>query len=515
MVRTDVGGADRWGAGIIFARTAERFYVVTAFHVVHPEGQVVRSISVAFYNAPNRWLHPTVDRDDEKRDFTVLTIADRIASAAAIEFDLLAADDLGKVELLSRGYPLGQPGGEVWAMTGPEYLTGIDPTEITFTVERYSRGHSGGALLDTDGNVLGMLLRDKTDFGKAVRSDVLVRWLNSLGYPVALRAHRSAYVARDESLAVADPRRIRFYRTFLATISGDRQYLGDVSATDPGHIYSVTSDERGRITKVVVLRDGQTLRELRYRYTGDSLRPEFEDSMAGERRLSSVSIGRNAQGYRIREDFLRQDGSQSGYRVYRYGDHEVEITDYSPGQDRPTKTVRDFWPSGLMKSERYYERDGSYYETTVDPNTGREVLRAKITGWNISVIYRPTYNADGDLVREDQYDEKNVWFGYNDYAKGLLVLKHYKFRNDFTRDVIISYDVSRRAREAKFLINGKHICTFHAEYDSSGRFLRTIAVSPSGELWAEYPNAWVNEVYKEGQALDGRVTILHRKGSWW
>jgi Trypsin-like peptidase domain len=510
MVRADLGDTEHLGAGIIFARERDRIYIATASHVVQ-SSNVVRGVFVAFHSTPKRWLPAIVGAHAEgDYDVAVLTVTDAAAAAEPLQFDVLAADDLSTMVMPPVGYPWGHPGGEPWTTSGPENLLRLDAMRILFTAKGVVPGHSGGMLLNANGDLLGMLQRGGSPFGTALRSDVLVRWLASQRYPVELQ--------KDLALKQAAPvgmRRVQFYRDYLSTIFGDRQYLGEVNPTVRGHVYSVTSDDRGRVTKVVVLRDGQTLREYQYRYAGDARLPQFEDWISSGRALSTTSIERNAQGYRVRENFLREDGSQSGYRTYRYGDKDVEISDYTAGNDRPTKTVREFATTGLMKTERSFTADGSYYETTYDPSSGRQVLRTKVTGWNVSVIYRPTYDSDGDIIREDFFNQDNVWFGYNGYDNGLLVLKHYKFTTGFTRDVVIVYDVSRRAREAKFSINGTQICTFRAEWDPSGRFIRTLAISPSGELWAEYPGSWVNEVYKNGNALDGTRTIFHRKGDWW
>jgi Trypsin-like peptidase domain len=519
MVQGDLeSGGVSIGAGIVFARAVDRLYVVTAYHVVNPPGHPVRRIRVAFNGAPDRWLPATIGQADQKLDMEVLTVSAHDASVDLVSFDFLTTtEDLGKLRPGVVAYAMGQGDGRLWDTTlKADPISRTDDTTIEIQSLNVAPGHSGGALLDTEGDLLGMVLWIAPRYASALRYDVLLRRLATFNYPVALIPHATKASVKPELVAVAMPNRIRFYRTYLVTIFGERQYIGEVDPTAAGHVYSVMSDDQGRVAKVVALRDGQTLSELAYHYAGTSTRPQSIDSLSGGQRQSTTRIDRNDQGYRTREEFLRNDGSRSGYNVYRYDRREVEITNYTEGRDRPSKRVREFSPAGVMKMERTYTDDGrSSYETAYDSATGLQLLRTKITDGRVDVVYRPTTDKNGDLVREDFFTYGNVWFGYFGYSQGLIGFKFYRFTNRSVKEIAITYDISRRPREAKLSVNGALICILRAEYNDSGRFVRTLAASPTGEVWAEYPGVWVNEITQDGRALDGARTVLHRTGNWW
>lgn len=83
---------------------------------------------------------------------------------------------------------------------------------------------------------------------------------------------------------------------------------------------------------------------------------------------------------------------------------------------------------------------------------------------------------------------------------------------------------------AKSEADSLHALTFHEAVEalvnvdpdrvgerlSDGTVKRTIAVSPAGELMAEYPDQQVTDVNRDGKPIYKPDTaIVHKQGNWW
>jgi hypothetical protein len=93
---------------------------------------------------------------------------------------------------VSNTVELGNPNGASWTMpVVPDRFIQVIGRDVTFQSTIISEGHSGGALLNEWGQLVGMIKQDKPPFGVAVAFDAILDRLRTWGYPVQLL--RSAY----------------------------------------------------------------------------------------------------------------------------------------------------------------------------------------------------------------------------------------------------------------------------------------------------------------------------------
>ena len=164
------------GAGIVVGRRRDRLYVVTADHVVR-RGAVTTPVTASFRGAPAvrfaTVLQPDHDRDLDLALLEVPIPAARGVDACKLDFARLPLPDAHR-----RGddvYPVGFPNGVAWAApVVPDRISRVDPGSIEFQTQFLSPGHSGGALLDADGRILGMIRADQPPFGVALRIETLL-----------------------------------------------------------------------------------------------------------------------------------------------------------------------------------------------------------------------------------------------------------------------------------------------------------------------------------------------------
>src|SRR5262249_28092410 len=94
--------------------------------------------------------------------------------------------DLGSLRRGEGLYLLGYPLGKAWRInTTPEKLAETGES-LDFESNFIARGHSGGALLDENRNIVGMLKSDNPPYGQATSITAIMRKLRQWGYPVDL-----------------------------------------------------------------------------------------------------------------------------------------------------------------------------------------------------------------------------------------------------------------------------------------------------------------------------------------
>ena len=107
-------------------------------------------------------------------------------------------------------------------------------------------------------------------------------------------------------------------------------------------------------------------------------------------------------------------------------------------------------------------------------------------------------------------------FGATDFAEGLKVTSRYDLADGSTLEVRFSHDDKRRTRETRYAYDGRHICTLVYERLPNGRVVRSMALGPNGDVWAEYPDLFVEYIERSGEAVDRPgVAKIYKKGPWW
>ena len=188
MVQCSAAEVDRPGAGFLIGMDADRIYIATAAHVVSrcAEGEATR---VRF-----RWSSAPVparvlSMDARPLDLAVITVS-RAAGFSQGQ-PAVALDRLGDPRLLRRGdpvYALGNPRGIPWGVNAaPDRLASAEGDVLLFASTFIGEGHSGGALLNDRGEIVGMIRGDQPPTGEAVSVSRIIDRVREWKYPVGLR----------------------------------------------------------------------------------------------------------------------------------------------------------------------------------------------------------------------------------------------------------------------------------------------------------------------------------------
>jgi alpha-tubulin suppressor-like RCC1 family protein len=190
-----------FGSGIILGASPDTIYIATANHVVRRGPREAERVAVKFYGQDDKPIAATLlPTRDDALDLAVVGVS----PIKSLPFDpaALPFDRLGDLEALGRGDPiylLGHPNGLPWRVNSvPERLIGLRKgLFLEFESNFLAKGHSGGALLNDDRQVIGMLKSDQSPYGEAVSIYAVARKLDEWKYPVKLRL-RSARVSAGE-----------------------------------------------------------------------------------------------------------------------------------------------------------------------------------------------------------------------------------------------------------------------------------------------------------------------------
>lgn len=190
MVESTVGGQGRIGSGIIFGFGSDQIYIVTADHIVRPAAQEADEVKIWFYWSPEKKIKAKLlSQRDAQLDLAVLSVSD--VTWLQKKLDELPFDRLGDPKFLQRGDPLyllGNPNGKSWRInTTPERFVEMRKESVEFESNLIAPGHSGGALLNGERELVGMLKRDQAPYGEAVSIAHVVKQLRDWNFPIMLR----------------------------------------------------------------------------------------------------------------------------------------------------------------------------------------------------------------------------------------------------------------------------------------------------------------------------------------
>ena len=190
MVESTIAGQERIGAGIIVGFRSGQLYIVTADHIVRQAAQEADEVKIRFYWSPETKITAKLlaPRDIDL-DLAVLSVGD--VTWLQKKLDELPFDRLGDPKFSQRGdalYLLGNPHGKSWRVnTTPERVAETRREFVEFESTLIAPGHSGGALLNGERELVGMLRSDQAPYGEAVSITSVMQRLRGWGYPVMLR----------------------------------------------------------------------------------------------------------------------------------------------------------------------------------------------------------------------------------------------------------------------------------------------------------------------------------------
>jgi alpha-tubulin suppressor-like RCC1 family protein len=208
IVRIDADS--EYGSGIILGSSADSLYIATADHVVRRGPRAAERVTVKFYGHENTPVAAKLlPNRDETLDLTVLSVSP--IKGLPLEPAALPFDRLGNMDGLGRGdalYLLGQPNGLPWRMsTAPERLIGLRKGAfLEFESNLLAKGHSGGALLNSDRELIGMLKSEQSPYGDAVSIYAVARKLAEWNVPVKLALKNTRVSAGEERTCLLTPR---------------------------------------------------------------------------------------------------------------------------------------------------------------------------------------------------------------------------------------------------------------------------------------------------------------------
>jgi hypothetical protein len=201
MIEARLGGEPSVGAGIIVGIKADNLYIATANHVVRRGALDAEEVRIRFRWRPDTLVKAQLlPQRDSEMDLAVLDVTG--LKELTIEASSLAFERLGNLNLLQPGdalYLLGNPGGIPWRVnTTPEKYIETRKGSLEFESNVIAKGHSGGALLNGEGELLGMLVSDEPPYGRATSMTRIIGKLRELSYPVNLRPPYSQISAGNQ-----------------------------------------------------------------------------------------------------------------------------------------------------------------------------------------------------------------------------------------------------------------------------------------------------------------------------
>ncbi len=294
MVESTLSGDKRVGSGIIFGFERDQLYIVTADHVVRQAAREAEEVRVRLFWSPDKSIKATLlAHRDTALDVAVLSVSE--LGDLEAKSDELPFDRMGDPNSLRRGdliYLLGNPHGKSWRVnTTPEQFIEARGDSLEFESNLIAPGHSGGALLNTQRELLGMLKSDHAPYGDAVSITSILKKVKDWGYPVSIGRIGIRVASGDADTCLISTGGVarcwgRNHPDRLETIQGANFKsisvgAGHVCGTDRrGKAYCIGDNESGQLGK-------GTIRECCYPEDYESAQP-----VRGELTFLSVSAGR-------------------------------------------------------------------------------------------------------------------------------------------------------------------------------------------------------------------------------
>lgn len=284
-----------------------------------------------------------------------------------------------------------------------------------------------------------------------------------------------------------------------------------------GRHYDVETDALGRMQRVSVVQDGKKISERLFQYTGERKLPDSFETFANGERTGIVKLQFTDGGCLKRLDFMTVHNVLTGYVTNSASPGKVEQHYIDVSGLEKFRAVLHFNEQGiLVRKEVPPNPDvAASFNVGYDPNTGQELFRKQFRDGELELTSTNEYESDGNLVRRDVYDKSGHLYGVEEYSGGLATKRVFHHSADDTVEYRYSYNLERQVDKTKVYHNGKFVCSLVYERFSNGVPMRTKALSPEGELWADYPNQQVTMIDRSGEHGGGTNNVIYKKGLWW
>ncbi|PNG53100.1 putative oxidoreductase/HEAT repeat-containing protein [Variovorax sp. WDL1] len=186
-------GEDVVGTGIVFGSNADRLYIATARHLVRQGMSTLSQPTVRLNMLPGEAIPALLlEHSDRDLDLAVLEIRDP-AQHRVVVSNILPFDRIGGTQSL-------EPNAKVYAVGLPVELANMPAQanhfdrsvgiQVVFESTTVRRGYSGGALFDSQWQLIAMIRADEQPYAHAVAIEQIIARLKDWGYPVALTQQR-------------------------------------------------------------------------------------------------------------------------------------------------------------------------------------------------------------------------------------------------------------------------------------------------------------------------------------
>jgi alpha-tubulin suppressor-like RCC1 family protein len=177
-----------FGAGIVLGIDKDQVYIVTANHVVREGNSAAEEITIKFRGGKDQVAAQLGAHYDVDQDLAVVVVSG--AKAHGIDTSSFSFDRVGDPGAMVQGDPVflvGHPQGVPWSVTvTPDSFIEPDEDSLRFESKSLFPGHSGGALLNSRLEIIGLLRSDQQPNGDALNIVRVLETLKGWGYPVQL-----------------------------------------------------------------------------------------------------------------------------------------------------------------------------------------------------------------------------------------------------------------------------------------------------------------------------------------
>jgi hypothetical protein len=197
MVRGTIGESRQEGAGVIVGSDRDGLIIATADHVVRDGDQPVTGLTVRFrwkpeQEVPAALLANRIARSEASKskiyDLAVLRVAK--SAVPPFDLDLLPLDQVGDATELKRGADLsfvGYPQGKAWYQNvSPARFAEVDGELLSFETDALLPGYSGGALLDSNLQLIGLIIETEGTFGTALDFGAIIATIKAWKIPAQI-----------------------------------------------------------------------------------------------------------------------------------------------------------------------------------------------------------------------------------------------------------------------------------------------------------------------------------------
>lgn len=324
------------------------------------------------------------------------------------------------------------------------------------------------------------------------------------------------------SLASAAGAETRLYRFALGTPSTISQYVAPLpSSPQPsGPYFSVDTDAKGRITSVAYLRSGRTVSRTDYQY-GDGDRPTKASSYENGEATGYETFTYYGGGDSLRSESYTTYGKLTGYTVCSALASLEKDCDAFNSEGKLVRHRQIFYNSAGVSIRMKYWDEGAdaYHVAAYGPLDGLEVENAvnDFAGDQPRNTSRLTYDAVGNRVRRDGYDGKTKqWFASIEYQDDLPIKKSYKYFDGSTYVSVHHYNDKQWWESSDIYVNGALLFRFNYVRQPNGAIVKSQAIGPNGDLWAEYPDKAIDEVDRTGHYTGAPgLGSVYKQGNWW